>query len=170
MCTILIYFVLGSRPPMHVATVLWLLPLIAGILLVVVGLCWSFCMCWSPFSKFPLQTAIGKFSGVVRVSRRNGTSPADFSRIGWCCMVLLCAPCPRCLKGTTIAVSGTERLTANSLSTEGRSFEPKPQTLSLRSVSCASDFRPTSGTKSGTSQTTAPCQTLHGLALKPRGF
>ena len=85
-------------------------------------------------------------------------------------MVLLCAPCPRCLKGTTIAVSGTERLTANSLSTEGRSFEPKPQTLSLRSVSCASDFRPTSGTKSGTSQTTAPCQTLHGLALKPRGF
>lgn len=116
---------------MHVATVLWLLPLIAGILLVVVGLCWSFCMCWSPFSKFPLQTAIGKFSGVVRASRRNGTSPAGFSRIGWCCMVLLCAPCPRCLKGTTIAVSGTERLTANSLSTEGRSFEPKPQTLSL---------------------------------------
>ena len=117
---------------MHVATVFWLLPLIAGILLVVVGLCWSSCMCWSPFSKFPLQTAIGKFSGVV-TSRRKGTSPAAFSRIGWigdwsqdgATWCLLCAPCPLCFEGTT-AVSGTERLTASSLSTEGRSFEPKP--------------------------------------------
>ena len=116
---------------MHVATVFWLLPLIAGILLlVVVGPCRSFCMCWSPFNKSPLQTAIGKFSGVVRASRRNGTSPAGFSRIGgWCCIGAMCSL--SMLKATTIAVSGTERLTATSLSTEGKSFEPKPHLQTL---------------------------------------